>query len=115
MTVRFQIGRFLQVYASWAIVEIVISDPDFEGGALPSILRRVRAFRALWSAPPPRMCPPFRNSSSKAKHSFASVGVTDDQLPGFVGQAAENLDRLVANCDRLSRVVVHRALEVGVQ
>ena len=31
MTVRFQIGRFLQVYASSAIVEIVISDPDFDG------------------------------------------------------------------------------------
>jgi hypothetical protein len=33
---------------------------------------------------------------TRAAYSFASVGITDNQLPGAVGLATENLDSLAA-------------------
>ena len=49
-----------------------------------------------------------------AGFSFAAVGVAHDELPGAVGLSAENLDRLVASLDRLSRCIDRIALKVGV-
>ena len=43
----------------------------------------------------------------------ASIGIANDQLPGAVPLASENLDRPAVNWTRLSRVIDRRTLEIG--